>query len=75
MYAVHVGKTSLAKAIKILQLVKQLVEDINAQMKKVKHIKEIYTLVFYAHYHLVNIHPFIEGNGRSARLLMNYIQT
>ena len=75
LFPVHVGKTSFAKASKIPQLVKQLVEDINAQMKKVKHIKEIYTLAFYAHYHLVNIHPFIDGNGRSARLLMNYIQT
>ncbi len=27
----------------------------------------------FAHYELVSMHPFIDGNGRTARLLMNYI--
>lgn len=30
-------------------------------------------LAALAHYHLVTIHPFEDGNGRSARLLMNMI--
>src|ERR1017187_1740066 len=29
---------------------------------------------FVAHYQLVAIHPFPDGNGRTARILMNYIQ-
>src|SRR5690606_16344396 len=31
-------------------------------------------LSFGAHFDLVSIHPFYDGNGRTARLLMNYIQ-
>jgi Fic family protein len=30
-------------------------------------------LAAYAHRRLVDIHPFVDGNGRTARLLMNMI--
>lgn len=33
-----------------------------------------YELSFDAHFHLVTIHPWADGNGRMARLLMHYIQ-
>lgn len=32
------------------------------------------TLAFDAHQQLVSIHPFNDGNGRTARLLMSYVQ-
>ena len=35
---------------------------------------DIYNLSFDAHLNLVTIHPWIDGNGRTSRLLMNYIQ-
>ncbi|MDY3099457.1 MAG: Fic family protein, partial [Bacteroidaceae bacterium] len=35
---------------------------------------EQYELSFNAHLNLVTIHPWVDGNGRTARLLMNYIQ-
>ena len=37
-------------------------------------IDEQYQLTFDAHYHLVTIHPWADGNGRMARLLMNMLQ-
>lgn len=37
-------------------------------------MKEIYNLSFDAHLNLVTIHPWADGNGRTSRLLMNYIQ-
>ena len=31
-------------------------------------------LSFDAHFNLVSIHPYYDGNGRTSRLLMNFIQ-
>lgn len=36
--------------------------------------REQYELSFNAHLNLATIHPWVDGNGRTARLLMNYIQ-
>ena len=35
---------------------------------------ELYQLTFDAHYQLVTIHPWADGNGRMARLVMNMLQ-
>lgn len=35
---------------------------------------QVYELSFMAHYNLVSIHPWADGNGRMSRLLMNMIQ-
>lgn len=39
-----------------------------------KSIVQLYELSFDAHYRLVTIHPWADGNGRMARLVMNMLQ-
>ena len=34
----------------------------------------VYAMSFEAHYRLVSIHPWVDGNGRMCRLLMNLLQ-
>ena len=50
---------------------------LNARRKKLspEQVDEVYDLSFLAHYHLVLIHPWADGNGRMSRLLMNMVQT
>jgi Fic family protein len=55
--------------------VKELCDYVNAKINKINTAQEIHELAFEAHFNLVAlIHPFGDGNGRSSRLLMNYIQ-
>ena len=51
-------------------------DELNKARKIVgrKTIIDQYLLSFDAHYDLVTIHPWADGNGRMARLLMNMIQ-
>ena len=44
------------------------------KQKNMETFRERYELSFNAHLNLVTVHPWVDGNGRTARLLMNYIQ-
>ncbi len=58
--------------IKLSQFCEQL--NVVRQTAATKSIDELYRLTFDAHYNLVTIHPWADGNGRMARLVMNMLQ-
>ena len=59
---------------KVEKLTYEIVDMINEKMKENLSMEEKINLSFDAHFNLVSIHPFYDGNGRTSRLLMNYIQ-
>lgn len=57
---------------KLTEFCNQLNEDRKDANKK--SITELYKISFDAHFNLVTIHPWADGNGRMARLVMNMLQ-
>lgn len=69
-----VGGHSYMNYLKVPAKVDELCNILQAKQKTVGTFREQYELSFNAHLNLVTIHPWVDGNGRTARLLMNYIQ-
>lgn len=59
---------------KVPAKVEELCVLLQERQNAVGTFREQYELSFNAHLNLVTIHPWVDGNGRTARLLMNYIQ-
>jgi Fic family protein len=59
---------------KVERLTNDLALFIKTKMDDNLSIEDQLNLSFDAHFNLVSIHPFYDGNGRTSRLLMNYIQ-
>ena len=71
-----VGGRSYMNYSKVPAKLAEFCDQLNA--KRVKSatmtVNQLYQISFDAHYNLVTIHPWADGNGRMARLVMNMLQ-
>ncbi len=74
LLSVTAGDTFFVNYQKVPKMLDDLCNEIETKIKTVSSNEEIIKLSFDAHYYFVSIHPFADGNGRTSRLLMNFIQ-
>ncbi|GHU74039.1 cell filamentation protein Fic [Spirochaetia bacterium] len=68
------GGESYNNFSKVPEQTAELAHTLRNTIDSPKELRDIYNMSFGAHLNLVTIHPWVDGNGRTARLLMNYLQ-
>ena len=71
-----VGGRSYMNYSKVPAKLAEFCERLNSERANAStmSVDELYQMSFDAHYNLVTIHPWADGNGRMARLVMNMLQ-
>jgi Fic family protein len=71
---VSAGASYFVNYDKVPGLVDDLCKAIRKKQNESASVLDKLNLSFDAHFNLVTIHPFYDGNGRTSRMLMNYVQ-
>ena len=71
-----IGGRSYMSYLKVPMALQAFCEELNRRRSEIdpSDIAAVYELSFWAHFELVTIHPWADGNGRTSRLLMNLLQ-
>jgi len=74
---VGIGGRSYMNYQKVPAKLEELCKQLNQRRGELLNLDDVvakYLLSFDAHYQLVTIHPWVDGNGRMSRLVMNHLQ-
>ena len=71
-----IGGKSYMSYLTVPMALQAFCEELNRRRSEIEpsDIAAVYELSFWAHFELVTIHPWADGNGRTCRLLMNLLQ-
>jgi len=71
--SVRAGSRTFPDYKKVPTLLQNVIKETNLNLEKASTFEDKCKLAFKLHFDFVSIHPFGDGNGRTSRILMNYV--